>query len=340
MRGYEGASCDDVYRQAARDILECGREQESRDQTTKEVLHASFSVSAPRDRIVFARPINPAFAIVEVLWILAGRRDEAYLHFWNPRMSQFSNEDGDLCGYGYRLRKHFNTDQLEDAVRALRTHEDSRQVVLQIWDPREDLPDPQPRAKDVPCNVTSHLMLRQGELEWLQVMRSNDLIWGTPYNFVQFTTLHEVLTGWLEADVGRYSHVSSSLHVYRRHWDHLEAIPGAPVPPDEQPADLRLPLEEWEEVAPDLLDLPEQLSEADNPSSILNLVDGSTHLPKGYQQLAAVLGMEALRRNDCFDQALELLPDAGGYWGESWVRWAHRKENGGADLRGQLDRQS
>ena len=34
--------------------------------------------------------------------------------------------------------------------------------------------------------------VRQGKLEWSQIMRSNDVLLGMPYNFIQFTGLQEI----------------------------------------------------------------------------------------------------------------------------------------------------
>jgi thymidylate synthase len=45
-------------------------------------------------------------------------------------------------------------------------------------------------------------------------MRSNDFHRGLPYNIIQFTTLQEVMAGWLGLKVGGYHHFSDSLHIY------------------------------------------------------------------------------------------------------------------------------
>jgi thymidylate synthase len=31
------------------------------------------------------------------------------------------------------------------------------------------------------------MLLREGRLNWTQFMRSNDALWGTPYNVIQWT---------------------------------------------------------------------------------------------------------------------------------------------------------
>lgn len=161
--------------------------------------------------------MNPAFALAEVLWILNGHEDAAFLNYWNSRLPLFAGRGPTYTGaYGYRLRRRFGLDQVERAVNALSKNGATRQVVLQIWDPRRDLPksDGDPASPDVPCNVTSLLKLRNGRLEWMQVLRSNDLFLGVPHNFVQFTMLQEVMAGWLGIEPGSYTQVADSLHAY------------------------------------------------------------------------------------------------------------------------------
>lgn len=161
--------------------------------------------------------MSVSFAIVEVIGIVAGRQDSTYLNFFNPRLPQFAGSGLDYPGaYGYRLRNHFGMDQLERVCSALARNSNSRQAVLQIWDPNADIPlaDGSPTSPDIPCNLCSMLKLRNGKLYWTQIMRSNDLFRGTPYNFVQFTMLQELLAGWLGATMGSYTQLSDSLHVY------------------------------------------------------------------------------------------------------------------------------
>ncbi len=223
MYMFEGDSADQVWQKAASAFGEEHqlRIQSSRDGDTSEILHSAFSIRCPRQRwVVTRRPsINPAFAIAEIVWILRGRQDSAFLNFWNPQLPRFSGTGPKYDGaYGYRLRHQFATDQLDRAYSALLSAPDSRQVVLQIWDPRTDLPDTSgvPASADVPCNICSLLKVRGGRLEWTQILRSNDLFLGVPYNFVQFTSLQEVLAGWLGLEPGNYVQFTDSLHVYHR----------------------------------------------------------------------------------------------------------------------------
>ena len=131
---------------------------------------------------------------------------------------------------GIRLRHHKGVDQVARAYQALSNNPDTRQAVLQIWDSSIDLPQPDgtPVDKDIPCNVMSLLKVRDGRLEWLQVIRSNDLFLGVPHNFVQFMCLQEVMAGWLDVDCGAYHQVSDSLHLYEH--DEESVLGSAPLP--------------------------------------------------------------------------------------------------------------
>jgi len=226
---FNGHTADEVWTQAA-DAIENAAEAErqpSRIGDTVELLHTVLSIEDPRQRWVLSRrpAINPAFAIAEVVWIVRGRNDAAFLNHWNPALPRYAGTGSVYHGaYGYRLRSSLGIDQLERAYSSLRANPVSRQVVLQIWDSRLDLPetDGTPRDPDIPCNVCSMLKVRNGRLDWMQVLRSNDLFLGVPHNIVQFTCLQEVVAGWLGLEVGSYHQMSDSLHVYDHELSQLQ----------------------------------------------------------------------------------------------------------------------
>lgn len=343
MLSIEGVTAQEVWLTAARALQGVTAVQESRNQSTRELLHVAFTITDPRQRLVFARSMNPAFAVAEVLWILAGANDAGFLSFWNPRMRQFvdANPERFHGAYGYRLgsrppldrnlndemRRNDGSearlDQLRAACDALLHTPYSRQVVLQIWDSALDLPNPQPRSKDVPCNLLSHLLIRNGRLEWLQIMRSNDLIWGTPYNFVQWTCIQEIMAGWLNLDVGSYTHLSDSLHVYERHWQALDAekFQSSVVPVNR--ADLRVySYEEWAQMWPRLITAAVNLSRLQHADKLVDVMESLQDVPPAYREWIALLTAEALRRRGYVEQAVQAIDAAGEYWKTSWLQWS------------------
>lgn len=312
FRVFSGETADDVWRDAATELLSTSKVvhvQQGRNGTARELLHAAITVRNPQQRWVSSRNpvISPAFALAEVVWILAGRNDAATINYFNKRLPEYAGFGHTYHGaYGFRLRKHFDSiDQLHRAYLALKSQPASRQVLLQIWDARCDLPltDGLPRAQDIPCNVLSMLNIRDGRLDWTQIIRSNDIFLGLPHNLVQFTTLHEVMAGWLGVELGSYNQLSNSLHLYEK--------------------DLRddMIYTQPKIQSTDLLNLPKSISDIGfeilsnnldqiaNPhttvAELLNMAQNST-LPSPLRNMLFVLCSEGARRRHCINAAKEL----------------------------------
>lgn len=219
MKSFFGQTADECWRSAARGVLAEGCVVPGRGGPAQELLHTAMTIADPRQRWVISRSpaINPAFAIVESFWILCGRDDSALVNFWNPLLPTFAGSGPRYSGaYGKRLRTRFGVDQVARSLDALEANPESRQVTMQIWDAATDLPTRlgAPASEDIPCNLVSSLKVRDGKLHWLQTMRSNDLMRGTPYNIVQFTLLQEFMAGCLGLVPGEYVQVADSLHLY------------------------------------------------------------------------------------------------------------------------------
>lgn len=174
-----------------------------------------LDISDPGKHYVTARGrmINLPFALAETVWILSGSNELAMLQYYNRNYGQFSEDGQTLWGaYGHRLRHAFaEVDQLEEVIDKLTKDPNSRQAVITYWNPALDN---QLDKKDYPCNNLSHAMIRNGKLEWTQFLRSNDIIWGMPYNFIQFGTLMSYVASRLNLPLGNLSYIADSLHIY------------------------------------------------------------------------------------------------------------------------------
>lgn len=331
MRLFEGRTANEAWSEAAAAFLTegGGREQESRAGSTREILRAAFTIRNPLERWVIARrpAINPAFAIAETVWILAGRDDSALLNHWNPELPKYTGPGERYHGaYGHRLRRRFGLDQLEHAYLALSKNPDSRQVVLQIWGSEIDLPDEEgePASPDIPCNVLSMLKVRGGRLEWTQVMRSNDLFKGAPYNFVQFTVLQEVMAGWLGLQVGSYDHLSDSLHVYEDDCGSLEGFDKqAEVVPNTD--SLRLPKEESDAAFATVERRLDAMTDDHLTEGRMRELARGDGLPEAFENLFRVAAADSARRRGWIGLAEAL---AGGCTNgallQAWEGWLSR----------------
>jgi thymidylate synthase len=306
-------SADEAWREAAQLLLESddAAPQSSRAGDTVELLHLMLHIGDPSQRWVTSRTpaINPAFALVEVFWIAAGRQDAALPNYWNPALPRFCGAGAEYHGaYGYRLRRHFGIDQLDRIYSTLATSPDSRQCVLQIWDSAVDLPhsDGTPVSPDVPCNVLALPKIRRGKLEWMQVIRSNDLFLGVPHNIVQFTALQEMLSGWLGVSPGGYYQLSDSLHVYSKDLEavrsSIQSVTG-PRSTDSFALDRRT----WDKVMPETIARLESLTRENLSPLEFKSVSFGRDLPAAYDNSVLVAAADSARRRGWHDLAEDCI---------------------------------
>jgi thymidylate synthase len=330
FRTLHAETADELWLKAAEWFVPNGvaKQQPSRAGVTREVLHAALSLSNPRQRWIASREpaINPAFAIAEVVWILNGRNDSAFLNFFNPRLPTFAGEGETYHGaYGYRLCSSLGFDQIQKAISALRNNQDSRQIVLQIWDGRTDFPhsDGSSQSQDIPCSILALLKIRNGMLEWTQVMRSNDLFLGLPHNLIQFTTLQEVIAGRIGVKLGEYNHLSDSLHLYEQDGHILNKTRKQVCPLNNDQLDV--PLEDSERLFCELAKNVEKIVDPSIGSVALLGELRTSQFPQSYVNLLAILVADGCRRrknlveaeqaaNVCTNPCLRFV----------WKRWAER----------------
>lgn len=216
-----GKSANDVWRSATELLLKQDINTNCRTGKTSELLHAFITIEDPTQKWIYDRipPMSIGYALAELMWIMNGEERSDVINVWNPSLPKFAGKAKYYHGaYGNRMRSHFNFDQIEKAYQALQFTPESRQVVIQIYDTMIDFPidNGKPQNDDIPCNICSMLKVRYGKLEWSQIMRSNDILFGMPYDFVQFMSIQEILSSWLNLGVGSYNHYSDSLHLYEK----------------------------------------------------------------------------------------------------------------------------
>lgn len=191
----------------------------------------------PAQRVLFSaqRDANPFFHLFESLWMLAGRNDVAFPHYYAPMML-YSDDAATLNGaYGYRWRHHFGYDQLAVIIAELKANPASRRCVLAMWDAEDnkevidinggvreydngyigDLKFAIAGSKDVPCNTHVYFRIHERSLDMTVCNRSNDVVWGAyGANAVHFSMLQEYIAASVGVGVGVYYQVANNYHVY------------------------------------------------------------------------------------------------------------------------------
>lgn len=215
-------------------LAKSGEKISPRGMATREVLDLTMRLTQPRARLLYAPPariVNPAFAVAETVWHLSGS-DAPWIFDYNGRLQQYA-DDGILRGaYGPRMRNWGGeVDQLHRVVEILKDDPDSRRATIQLYDPARDTAG----HKDVPCTLGFRFHLRAGRLHMSTTMRGQDVWIGMPYDLFFFTTLHELVIGWLDVDLGEYHHHVDSLHIYERDIEKADAltdVAASPVMPE------------------------------------------------------------------------------------------------------------
>ena len=216
MLSLSATSVDDLFAVACAAVLERGQNVAPRGLRTREVLGAWLCLTEPRRRVLTIPPrvINPAFAAAEAVWILSGS-DEPWIYEFNGKLIDYTDHGRLQGAYGPRFRRWVTrpgrldpgthplvepVDQLRHVVTVLEQDPDSRQAVVQLFDPARD----HQGHRDVPCTLGWRFYLRQGRLHLHTTMRSQDLWLGFPYDVFTFTVLHELVAGWLGVALGEY----------------------------------------------------------------------------------------------------------------------------------------
>ena|SRR3972149_3141759 len=332
MKNFQGNTANQVWLQVIK-ALESQPASEitsSRLGNMHELLHVGITIHEPRRRWIPSRipAINPAFALAEIIWIVNGSNEAKIINYWNPVLPRFAGYTKYYHGaYGFRLREHFDFDQLEKAYYSLQKNGLSRQVMLQMWDPGIDFPNDygQPVSEDIPCNLSSLLKIRNDKLEWMQINRSNDIYRGLPYNIVQFTVLQEIMAGWLGIDVGTYNHLSDSLHLYV---DDLKELGYIDQEPENRNTDrLNLSYDETQIYFRALFNkmkfiVNNELSESD----FYKFFDDNLKV-RALDNMFLIIGADAARRNRYDDMASELVNKCTNpIYRELWKNWSERQK--------------
>lgn len=233
-----GVGVDDVLMQLYEELPKHRvANQSSRGSIVAELLGVSLRIQNPRARI--SRSENrgkPFSALGELLWYLA--KSES-LEFIKPYIPKYERDavDGVLEGaYGPRLFSMRNTiDQVASVIHLLEGRPNSKRAVIQLFDAADIATD----KREVPCTTTLQFLLRDGKLNLVVSMRSNDAYFGLPHDVFCFTMLQEMLASRLGVELGEYLHYAASMHVYASYLEamcdyvregHQKAIEMPPMP--------------------------------------------------------------------------------------------------------------
>ncbi len=222
-------SLEDIHNVLMTTLLEdpdC--ESAPRGKPIKELIAASFTLMNPRNRLITspARAVNYGFAVGELCWYVRGDTDLETMVYYNKRMAMFSDDGKTInSAYGARILNWVGSSQLSYCISELKNDPHSRRAVMHINHASDLRKAVDSGSKDVPCTMSLQLLIRNRKLHMHVLMRSNDVVWGMPYDVFSFTCLMEAFLYKLQEagvpvdDLGEYHHSAGSLHLYETHYE-------------------------------------------------------------------------------------------------------------------------
>lgn len=197
------------YVEALRLVLDRGKKVAPRGLETREVLGFQMVLTDPRRALAVGcgRKLHPGVAAAEALQLVGGFSDPAAMVKVSPHFAKYLDGGVLHAPYGPRVMP-----QMQRVVERLTADPSSRQAVVSIWDPVQDLLFD--GSRDYPCTTHLQFMVRDSCVDLHVSMRANDAWHGFPYDVFQFAFLQCTLANVLGYPPGRYYHHATSFHLY------------------------------------------------------------------------------------------------------------------------------
>jgi len=208
---------DEVYLRLIKEAYSGTPEVNNR---TKELIYSTWGQCFKWDMnyypLLDSRKIYAQTAASEIAWQILGTKDINFIQKYTKIWNKFVNDNNEMeTAYGYRWRKAFDVDQLDNIIKKLKKDPSSRQQILLAWDPRVDNVVP---AKNVPCPYSCVVGIINNKLNLMLTLRSNDLVIGLPYDCFTYTLLGQILAKTLNVKVGELFYTIANGHVYNKHF--------------------------------------------------------------------------------------------------------------------------
>lgn len=188
---------------------------------TRELNNVKIEIEDISNSVVSVRNISLTYLLGELLWYFNGSRSLEYISKYSSFWKNIS-DDGvtSNSAYGYLLKHKHGFDQIEKVIELLSKDINSRRAVININVPNERVIE----TKDEPCTIALQFLARDGKLYCTAIMRSNDIWFGTPYDWAFFIEVQKVIADRLGLDYGTYTHFATSFHAYERNIEEISKI--------------------------------------------------------------------------------------------------------------------
>lgn len=189
-----------------------------------EIVNASFIAD---ERTIFGEVTE--YADRELHWYRSKSLNVNDIPFPVPAIwKQVADEDGKInSNYGWCIFSEANGNQFEASIKSLIENPDSRRACMIYIRPSMQVDYCKNGMSDFMCTYSTQQLIRNGKLEYLVYMRSNDVCFGFRndyhwHHYVHTEMLKELQVTYPNLELGNIYWNAGSLHVYSRHFHLLE----------------------------------------------------------------------------------------------------------------------
>lgn len=226
------------YLNILRQILEKGVDRPDRTGVnSRSIWHASMQVNLAHGfPILTTRKVALRIAFEETWFFLRGetntkKLEEKKINIWKGNTSrEFLDSrglhhlpEGDYGkAYGFQWRNFGGfpefaspgIDQVVELIKGLQNDPYSRRHIISAWNPTQlgDMALP-------PCHLYQQYQILDGKLNSAFVMRSNDFLYGNPYNMMSYALLNHVFAKLLKLEPGVLGFTGMDVHLYQNQLD-------------------------------------------------------------------------------------------------------------------------
>jgi thymidylate synthase len=184
--------------------------------------------------LITTKKIHVRSVIYELLWLLRGDTNVAYLHEHGVTIwDEWADAQGELGPvYGEQWRAWLapdgsTIDQIEQVVQALRRNPNSRRIMVSAWNVGE-----LSRMALMPCHVLFQFYVADGRLSCQLYQRSADLFLGVPFNIASYALLTHMFAQQCDLKPGEFIWTGGDCHLYVNHLEQArEQLARSPYPP-------------------------------------------------------------------------------------------------------------
>ena len=173
--------------------------------------------------LVTTKKLHLRSIIHELLWMLQGDTNIGYLHdnkvtIWD----EWADENGDLGPvYGKQWRDWVapdgrHIDQIKNVLRQIKTHPDSRRLIVTAWNPADV-----DKMALPPCHTFFQFYVSEGRLSCQLYQRSADTFLGVPFNIASYAMLTSMMAQVCGLEPGVFVHSMGDAHIYHNHFEQV-----------------------------------------------------------------------------------------------------------------------